>query len=102
MGVPSIDLYLDGIENYRFGGTCYSNNFHFYSLLRTLGYEVKLSAADMKTPGVHAVILAACEGREYLIDPGYAAPFLSPLPRDLAKDYVITLGRDRYVLKPQC
>ena len=28
-GLPSIQLYLDGIERHHFGGTCYANNFHF-------------------------------------------------------------------------
>jgi len=100
-GMPSIQLYLEGIERYHFGGTCYANNFHFYSLLATLGYDVKLCAADMATPDVHAVILVTVDGREYLVDAGYGAPFLSPMPRDLATDYVVELGRDRYILKPQ-
>lgn len=100
-GLPPLQLYLEGIERYHFGGTCYSNNFHFYSLLATLGYEVKLCGADMSDPDVHLVIMVALAGREYLVDAGYGAPFLSPLPRDLATDHVITLGRDRYVLKPQ-
>jgi N-hydroxyarylamine O-acetyltransferase len=100
-GLPPLQLYLDGIERYHFGGTCYSNNFHFYSLLATLGYAVKLCGADMTNPDVHLVTLVELDGREYLVDAGYGAPFLSPLPRDLATDYVITLGRDRYVLRPQ-
>ncbi|MGA2234718.1 MAG: arylamine N-acetyltransferase [Terriglobales bacterium] len=99
--LPPLQLYLNGIERYRFGGTCYSNNFHFYSLLATLGYDVKLCAADMTNPDVHVVIMAQVDGREYLVDAGYGAPFLSPMPRDLATDYVVELGRDRYVLKPQ-
>ena len=45
--------------------------------------------------------MIAVEGREYMADTGYAAPLLEPIPRDLAADYEITLGRDRYVLKPQ-
>jgi arylamine N-acetyltransferase len=100
-GLPSIELYLEGIEHHHFGGTCYSNNFHFYALLASLGYQVKLCAADMKNPDVHIVIMVEVEGREYLVDGGYAAPFLSPLPRGLGEDYIVTLGRDRYVLKPQ-
>jgi arylamine N-acetyltransferase len=100
-GVPSLPLFLEGIERYHFGGTCYTNNFHLYSLLATLGYEAKLCAADMRQPAVHAVILVTLDGHEYLVDAGYGAPFLAPLPRDLATDHVITLGRDRYVLKPQ-
>lgn len=100
-GLPSIQLYLEGIERYHFGGTCYANNFHFYSLLAALEYDVKLCAADMTNPDVHAVIMVNAEGREYLVDAGYGAPLLSPMPRDLAADYIVELGRDRYVLKPQ-
>jgi N-hydroxyarylamine O-acetyltransferase len=99
--LPTLRLYLDGIEHYRFGGTCYSNNFYFYSLLASLGYQVKLCAADMTTPDVHAVSMVTVGGYDYLVDTGYAAPFLSPLPRDLDSNHVIALGRDRYVLRPQ-
>jgi N-hydroxyarylamine O-acetyltransferase len=99
--LPSLQLYLEGIERCHFGGTCYSNNFYFYSLLASLGYDAKLCGADMSVPDSHAVCMAAVEGREYLIDAGYAAPFLAPMPRDLAADYVVELGRDRFVLSPQ-
>jgi N-hydroxyarylamine O-acetyltransferase len=100
-GLPSLQLYLDGIERYHFGGTCYANNYHFYSLLASLGYDVKLCAADMTNPDVHIVVMVNIDGREYLVDGGYGGPFLSPIPRDLRTDYVVELGRDRYVLKPQ-
>jgi N-hydroxyarylamine O-acetyltransferase len=99
--LPPIEMYLDGIERCHFGGTCYSNNYYFHLLLRGLGYEGKLCAADMKTAGVHAVNMIVIEGREYLVDTGYAAPLLEPIPRDLAVDYEIRLGRDRYVVAPK-
>ena len=99
--LPDIRLYLDGIQKYHFGGTCYSNNYYFHCLLRTLGYEARLGSADMKTPDIHAVNLITVEGREYLVDTGYAAPLLEPIPRDLDTDYEVAMGRDRYVLKPQ-
>jgi N-hydroxyarylamine O-acetyltransferase len=100
-GLPSIEQFLDGIERYHFGGTCYSNNFHLYTLLSSLGFRAKLCGADMSHPDVHMVIIVDVGGREYLVDGGYAAPFLSPMPRDLREDYIISLGRDRYVLRPQ-
>jgi N-hydroxyarylamine O-acetyltransferase len=100
-GLLPIELYLDGIERHYFGGTCYSNNFHFYTLLSALGYDVKLCGADMTAPDVHLVILTTLGNHEYMVDAGYGAPFLAPLPRDLSTDYVITLGQDRYVLEPQ-
>lgn len=100
-GLPTTTMFLDGIERFHFGGTCYANNFHFYSLLAALDYDVKLCSADMQNPDVHMVSIVKLNGHEYLIDVGYAAPFLAPLPRDLVDDYVISLGADRYVLKPQ-
>jgi N-hydroxyarylamine O-acetyltransferase len=99
--VPDTARFLAGIEQCHFGGTCYTNNSHFFSLLASLGYDVRLCAADMNAPDVHMVIVLLLDGREYLIDAGYAAPFCSPLPRDLKTDYVLELGRDRYILKPQ-
>lgn len=100
-GLPDVQTFLDGVEHYHFGGTCYANNFYLYCLLKSLGYEVELCGADMSRPDVHVVSMLALEGREYLVDAGYGAPFLEPLPRDLDSEYVIALGRSRYVLKPQ-
>jgi len=99
--LPSLELFLDGIERFHFGGTCYTNNYFLYQLLANLGYQAKLCGADMSNPDVHLVSIVTVEEREYLVDVGYAAPFLIPLPRDLATDCTIVLGRDRYVLKPQ-
>jgi N-hydroxyarylamine O-acetyltransferase len=99
--LPSLELYLDGIERFHFGGTCYSNNYHFYQLLATLGYHVRLCGADMSDPDVHLVSIVTLEQREYLVDVGYAAPFLNPLPLDLKQNYMVTLGRDRYVFRPR-
>jgi len=55
--LPPLPLYLEGIERYHFGGTCYPNNFYLYSLLASLDYEVKLCGADMTNPDVHIVIM---------------------------------------------
>ncbi len=99
--VPDSGVYLEGIERYHFGGTCHSNNHYLNLLLRDLGYDARLCGADMKNPDVHLVNMVTVEEREFLVDAGYAAPFMAPLPRDLGKDYEVELGRDRYVLKPQ-
>jgi len=99
--LPDAERFLSGIEHYNLGGTCYTNNYYLNRLLAGLGYEVKLCGADMANPDVHIVSMVAVDGREYLVDVGYAAPFLAPLPRDLARDHEVVLGRDRYVLEPQ-
>ncbi len=95
------ERYLDGIEKYRFGGTCYANNFYFNQLLNWLGFEIKLCGADMKSPDVHIVNIVTVDNREFLVDTGYAAPFSEPLPLGLSNDYSINMGNDHYVLKPQ-
>lgn len=100
-GITDISLFLDGIEQYHFGGTCYSLNYHLNQLLTSLGYDVVLCGADMNRPDVHIVNIVRVGGGEYIVDAGYAAPFLEPLPRDLSADYAISLGTDRYVLSPK-
>jgi len=99
--IPSFAQYLTGIEEFNFGGTCYSNNYYIYQLLRHLGFQVMLCGADMGTPDGHIVNIVSVDGSVFLVDTGYAAPFLKPIPVDIADDYEIQLGRDRYVLRPR-
>jgi N-hydroxyarylamine O-acetyltransferase len=99
--LPDLKTYVEGIERYHFGGTCYSNNYYLHLLLAHLGYDVKLCGADMANPDVHLVNIVSLDGREFIVDAGYAAPFLKPLPLDLKEDYVVTLGYDQYRLHPK-
>ncbi|MEW5923354.1 MAG: arylamine N-acetyltransferase [Candidatus Zixiibacteriota bacterium] len=103
--IPSLDEYLDGIERFNFGGTCYTNNYYMNLLLNNLGYNVKLCGAKIAkegtSPNGHMISIVNVDGSEYIVDVGYAAPFHVPLPRDLREDFVIEIGADSYVLKPQ-
>jgi N-hydroxyarylamine O-acetyltransferase len=101
MRLPDLERFLDGIGRNHFGGTCYSNNFHFHELLAHLGYRVSLCGADMSAPDVHVVNTVDLAGRRYLVDVGYGAPFHSPLPLDLERDHEVSWGGDRYVLRPR-
>ncbi len=100
-GIPSLELFLDGIENDHFGGMCHSSNIHFHRLLTALGYNTKLCGADMSVPNAHMVIVVTLDGHEYLVDVGYGAPFSSPMRRDLNSDFIIELDHASYRLKPQ-
>lgn len=53
----------------------------------------------MKNPDVHLISIVIIDGREYIVDGGYAAPFLKPLPRELDEDYIIRLGNEEYLVK---
>jgi arylamine N-acetyltransferase len=99
--IPSLEQHLDGVERFSFGGTCYANNPYFSQLLRHLGYDVDMCGADMSKPDVHVVSIVRLEGREYLVDVGYGAPFFEPMARGLDCEHEIIFGRNRYALHPQ-
>ena len=60
--VTTISEFLDGIENYDLGGTCYTNNPYLAELLQALGYDADLLGADMTKPDVHTVIRVRIDG----------------------------------------
>lgn len=97
----SFEQYLEGIERYHFGGTCYANNYYLNQLLSWLGYEVRLCGADMHMPDLHLVNIVQIDRREFLVDTGYAAPFYEPLPLNLHTDLRITSGTSCYLLRRQ-
>lgn len=97
--MPDIQTYLEGIERNNFGGTCYANNYYLYRLLISLGYNSKLCGADMTNPDVHIAVNVKIKGSNYLIDTGYGAPFMKPMPLDSTDDYSINMGDDKFVLK---
>lgn len=99
--IPDLSAYLDGIEKYNFGGTCYANNYYLYLLLKHLGYDIKLCGADMKKPDVHIISIVTIDQKEYMLDCGYAAPFFEPIPLDSDKDLEISLGYEKYLVKPK-
>jgi arylamine N-acetyltransferase len=99
--IPDLSTFLEGIEKYNFGGTCYSNNYYLYLLLEHLGFDVKFCGADMKNPDVHLISMVKIDATEYIVDGGYAAPFLKPLSRDLKRDYIIRNGNEKYLIKPK-
>jgi arylamine N-acetyltransferase len=99
--VPEVELHLEGVLRWGLGGTCYANAFHLCRLLQALGYDASLRGADMRREDVHVVIAVTIEGRELLVDVGYGAPLVEPLPLDASEDVVVRSGRDRYVLRPR-
>lgn len=99
--IPDLQTFLEGIEKYNFGGTCYTNNYYLHLLLKHIGFKVKLCGADMKSPDVHLINIVLIEGNEYIIDCGYAAPFFEPLPIYLKEDFIINFGNETYIVRPK-
>jgi arylamine N-acetyltransferase len=55
----------------------------------------------MNNPDVHIISIVNVDGFEFIVDCGYAAPFLEPMPRNLDKDYILKSGNETYILKPK-
>jgi len=102
--VPPLTEYLDGVEKYNFGGTCYTNNYYMHLLLTHLGYSVALCGADISVNGAppngHMVNVVTLGGDRAIVDVGYGAPFWHPLSIRSTTDVVRQLGVEKFVLKP--
>ena len=95
--VTTFSEYLDGIEHFDLGGTCYTANPYFAQLLAALGYDVDLWGASMMTPNVHTCIRVRLNGAEYHVDVGFAAPFRSPMRVDQLPAEIRD-GSDKYIV----
>lgn len=73
--VTTLAEFLEGIEHYDLGGTCYTSNPFFAFLLDRLGYDTELLGADMAEPNVHTSIRVRIRGADYHVDVGFGAPF---------------------------
>ena len=93
----TLSEFLDGIEHFDLGGTCYSSNPFLAGLLRAVGYDADLLGADMSAPNVHTCIRVRLDGAAYHADVGYAAPFREPLRLDRLP-HQVSHGSHRYVL----
>jgi arylamine N-acetyltransferase len=94
--VFTLEEFLDGIEYQDLGGTCHNSNPHLIGLLRHLGYEADLLAADMTVPNCHTSIRVRLESVPYHVDCGYGGPFREPLRLD-AVPHDFREGNLRYV-----
>ena len=95
----TLEEFLDGIEQYDLGGTCYTCNPYLTGLLRHLGYDADLLGADMTVPDVHTCIRVRIDGVSYLIDCGYGGPFREPLRLDRLP-HVFFEGSVQYIFGP--
>ncbi len=92
-------IHLNNSISYNCGGTCYSNNYFFYRLLDYLGYDVAMHGADMGVQSdVHIVLIVKFNGKRYLLDSGYGAPFYKPIPLDKQNPVEIIWSVFKYIL----
>ncbi|MGO9008897.1 MAG: arylamine N-acetyltransferase [Bryobacteraceae bacterium] len=80
--VTTLAEFLDGVERYDLGGTCYTANPFLASLLSALRYDADLLGADMSKPNVHTSIRVRLSGVAYHVDVGYGAPFRGAIRLD--------------------
>ncbi len=93
------ESHLNNSIVYNCGGTCYSNNYYFFGLLEYIGYEVSILGADMgEKRDIHLVVIVKLDGKRYLLDSGYGAPFYKPIPLDKEQAIEINWSEIKYVL----
>jgi N-hydroxyarylamine O-acetyltransferase len=95
--VTPLPEFLDGLERYDLGGTCYTSNPFLAELLGKMGYDADLLGCDMAHANVHTAIRVRVAGNEYHVDVGYGGPFYEPLPL-AGLPHEMKQGRFRYVL----
>jgi arylamine N-acetyltransferase len=99
--IADLELYLDGIAKYSFGGMCYANNYHFHNLLKYLGFDVHLIGTHMSMPNSHMANIVIIGDKEYFIDVGYAVSFPYPIPLYLNTEQEFTVGHSSYKILPR-
>ena len=98
--IPDMEEFLDASKREGTGGTCYRLNTAMHELLCSLGYDADVVAADMDKPDVHVLNVVHLDGWRYLVDVGFAAPFLEPLCLDREWPVRVHHGPEEYVLHP--
>jgi len=95
--LTTLPEFLDGLDRYDLGGTCYTANPFLAELLREAGYDTDLLGCDMAHANVHTAIRVRIGDNGYHVDVGYGGPFYEPM--SLAElPHVIRQGPCRYVL----
>ncbi|RAP73371.1 arylamine N-acetyltransferase [Paenibacillus montanisoli] len=102
--LPSMDTYLNHVEQERLGGNCYILNLHFGRLLQSLGFQVEVVRAT--SGNAHLANKVTVEGRSYYVDVGYGAPLFEPLDLEEQPRFsrrgeeveIVRLDTGRYVI----
>lgn len=82
--IPPIDVFVENMFRYDYGGTCYTNNSHALTLLKELefeGYHVELGSS-------HIGIIIELDGERWYADFGSASPFFKPVNFERDRDNV--------------
>jgi N-hydroxyarylamine O-acetyltransferase len=98
--LPSYEVYLNGLEEFQYGGTCYAQNGYFAELLRGLGFASSIHAAgSTKTPQSHLAILVALDQQKWVIDLGMFATFVGPFKLTSEARYSEQIGKTGYLFE---
>ncbi|HEU4965325.1 MAG TPA: arylamine N-acetyltransferase [Bacilli bacterium] len=97
--IPPLDMFVDNLYRYDYGGTCYTLNPHAQQLLRTLGYQVDLVQLGNDHVGLLAE-LPERPGERLYLDFGSASPFFQPVSFEKNPDNLTVFGVDEIRLLP--
>ncbi|UII80620.1 arylamine N-acetyltransferase [Flagellimonas sp. CMM7] len=98
--VLDMDIIFEKIVNRKRGGFCYELNSLFYTLLKEIGFNVKIISARVYSEkeqygkvNDHMAILANIGTEQFLVDVGFGKFSLQPLPLKFNKTLVDDYGK---------
>lgn len=98
--VLDIDIIFEKIVNHKRGGFCYELNSLFYTLLKEIGFKVRIISArvysEKKQYGKendHMAIITDIGMEQFLVDVGFGKFSLQPLPLKFNKTLVDDYGK---------
>ena len=75
----SLSEYVDRLEEFGFGGTCFANNIYFGELLKYLGFRAELNSVDTRdSKDSHVACKILIDGKSYIVDLGNMSHFSGP------------------------
>ncbi len=78
-GVPPLEAFLEGQEQFGFGGLCFMQNGHFTALLAGLGFKAELVGVTSNGDvDAHASCRVLLDGVAYHVDLGLLSTFTGP------------------------
>jgi arylamine N-acetyltransferase len=98
--LPGFEEYVQGIQGFDCGGTCFTQNVHFQHLLGYLGFESTLLGKPVDGVLNHPNLRVRLDGKNYFVDLGIMSSFVGPFELDPQQVITQQIGDQTYKLTP--
>jgi N-hydroxyarylamine O-acetyltransferase len=98
--IPSLEEFVEGIADKKFGGTCFAQNIYLNHILNSLGFKSEL--LSMRRDGIisHVCLRVNIEASNYFVDVGLMSSFSGPFRIHPSESFTKDLGNQRFIFSP--